>query len=321
MVGSLIVIAFFVAVAVAFAYWHNRNWIRYAAGPNPKPVGEPACGKCGYPARGISTLSCPECGADLRIVGIRLPGQRGTLASIISIAVIYSIVFLVISGTLYGIINEQLPRYMQVDSHVDLGPASGAYEAYVSIEGQQPIASGQGYSSSFGFYRKSSHGAPTLSLRLEGTQPNLHLRLIEVRVDPANAPTGNWAMPSMIVDPNTGEARWNDINANIKQSKSRLTDQDMIAFFKDAGMDTAQQQISDEARELYSFIDALLTQKNQFALQGFRHDGSGAGMSGGGGPEWFDPVYNLSAIGLWIVGLMWIIRTMRRGQRLASPAT
>ena len=28
------------------------------------------CGKCGYQVRGISTLNCPECGADLREVGI-----------------------------------------------------------------------------------------------------------------------------------------------------------------------------------------------------------------------------------------------------------
>ncbi len=34
---------------------------------------EPACGKCGYPARGIGSLECPECGADLREAGIITP--------------------------------------------------------------------------------------------------------------------------------------------------------------------------------------------------------------------------------------------------------
>jgi len=29
-----------------------------------------ACGKCGYNVRGIESLACPECGADLREVGI-----------------------------------------------------------------------------------------------------------------------------------------------------------------------------------------------------------------------------------------------------------
>lgn len=37
-----------------------------------------ACGKCGYAARGLSTFICPECGSDLREVGIVRPEQRGT---------------------------------------------------------------------------------------------------------------------------------------------------------------------------------------------------------------------------------------------------
>ncbi len=32
--------------------------------------GEPRCGQCGYIVRGLSELNCPECGADLREVGI-----------------------------------------------------------------------------------------------------------------------------------------------------------------------------------------------------------------------------------------------------------
>ena len=31
---------------------------------------EPSCGRCGYIVRGIPTLTCPECGSDLREVGI-----------------------------------------------------------------------------------------------------------------------------------------------------------------------------------------------------------------------------------------------------------
>lgn len=32
--------------------------------------GEMACGGCGYAVRGLEALNCPECGADLREVGI-----------------------------------------------------------------------------------------------------------------------------------------------------------------------------------------------------------------------------------------------------------
>ncbi|MCC7291262.1 MAG: hypothetical protein IT449_04265 [Phycisphaerales bacterium] len=34
------------------------------------PTGDPGCGRCGYPARGLPTFTCPECGSDLREVGI-----------------------------------------------------------------------------------------------------------------------------------------------------------------------------------------------------------------------------------------------------------
>ncbi len=40
-----------------------------------KPAGEPGCGRCGYPARGLPTFTCPECGSDLREVGIVRPSS------------------------------------------------------------------------------------------------------------------------------------------------------------------------------------------------------------------------------------------------------
>jgi len=38
------------------------------------------CGKCGYSARGLPGLDCPECGSDLREVGIVLPEKKGPQA-------------------------------------------------------------------------------------------------------------------------------------------------------------------------------------------------------------------------------------------------
>ena len=32
--------------------------------------GEPRCGQCGYLSRGAASFTCPECGSDLRHVGI-----------------------------------------------------------------------------------------------------------------------------------------------------------------------------------------------------------------------------------------------------------
>jgi hypothetical protein len=35
-----------------------------------------ACGACGYPVRGLTSWTCPECGADLQAVGTTPPGRR-----------------------------------------------------------------------------------------------------------------------------------------------------------------------------------------------------------------------------------------------------
>jgi hypothetical protein len=44
--------------------------------PNVQRRAEPVCGRCGYCVRGISQLTCPECGSDLREVGILAPNMR-----------------------------------------------------------------------------------------------------------------------------------------------------------------------------------------------------------------------------------------------------
>lgn len=41
----------------------------------------PACGQCGYCVRGLPTFTCPECGSDLREVGIVRPDMRRGLGA------------------------------------------------------------------------------------------------------------------------------------------------------------------------------------------------------------------------------------------------
>ena len=50
-------------------------WVRVVRG---RKLGDlPVCGQCGYGTRGLTGLACPECGADLREVGIVTPRARG----------------------------------------------------------------------------------------------------------------------------------------------------------------------------------------------------------------------------------------------------
>lgn len=57
-------------VAITVTVYHTRRRARQ------RKIREPVCARCGYLVRGIAQLRCPECGSDLREVGIIAPGPR-----------------------------------------------------------------------------------------------------------------------------------------------------------------------------------------------------------------------------------------------------
>ena len=61
---------------------------------------EHGCGKCGYAVRGLTTLHCPECGSDLREVGIVPPTAGPALPVFLIIAGFVIILVLFGSGFL-----------------------------------------------------------------------------------------------------------------------------------------------------------------------------------------------------------------------------
>mgnify|MGYP005845222723 CR=1 FL=1 len=61
------------------------------------------CGRCGYPVRGVSTLNCPECGADLREVGIASIRRGGVVLPWVLIGVGLLVSTTCICGGLFGV--------------------------------------------------------------------------------------------------------------------------------------------------------------------------------------------------------------------------
>lgn len=49
---------------------------------------EPSCGECHYAIKGLEEWRCPECGSDLRQVGIILPKGRGQLRTTLLVGLI-----------------------------------------------------------------------------------------------------------------------------------------------------------------------------------------------------------------------------------------
>ncbi len=87
----------------------------------------PRCGACGYPTRGIAELVCPECGADLREVGIRPPGARRD--SRLGAAVLWSLLVLILGGVMVPLLFYNLApiRAIYHQRHELYRPASGAF--------------------------------------------------------------------------------------------------------------------------------------------------------------------------------------------------
>jgi len=85
--GVLIVLGIIAAGAVA---WLIARAIR-ATGQNPEAdIHNGTCGRCGYSVAGLTGLSCPECGSDLRTVGIAPPtaGRSRTTAMTLFVFVV-----------------------------------------------------------------------------------------------------------------------------------------------------------------------------------------------------------------------------------------
>jgi hypothetical protein len=66
-----IALALLIASLVALGYL----WYRVIRGPKNSEGG--ICARCGYNVRDISTTNCPECGTDLREVGVGKLARAG----------------------------------------------------------------------------------------------------------------------------------------------------------------------------------------------------------------------------------------------------
>jgi hypothetical protein len=93
-------------------------------------IGGGRCGRCGYPVRGLPSFDCPECGNDLRVVGIVTAVVRSRP---LQGARIVGFTFLFLAGI--------IPLWMLADGllgsrwqahRIDLIPDSRAYEASIT---------------------------------------------------------------------------------------------------------------------------------------------------------------------------------------------
>jgi len=71
-----------------------------------RPPREPGCGNCHYASAGLDSWICPECGSDLRIVGIAMPRGSGQLRTTLfvgllawtTLCAVLPVIYLIASG-------------------------------------------------------------------------------------------------------------------------------------------------------------------------------------------------------------------------------
>jgi hypothetical protein len=88
---------------------------------------EPSCGQCGYAVEGLETLKCPECGADLRKVGIVTPqAGRGwrPFVLVVILGLAWTLLVPAIGLPVSIFAGQRLPRSWSRTMATDLEPRS-----------------------------------------------------------------------------------------------------------------------------------------------------------------------------------------------------
>lgn len=124
--GPLDWIALGLLVAVAAAVMIRRRFY--------PPIQSPSCGRCGYNVTGLAGERCPECGANLTEVGVRMPGDQRPTGRVMR-AVLWTMLVGAVTMLAAPRISKMLPypRMLTVSEMLGL-PRSRAYES-VAING------------------------------------------------------------------------------------------------------------------------------------------------------------------------------------------
>lgn len=88
---------------------------------------EPSCGQCGYAVEGLETLKCPECGADLRKVGIVTPQSGRGLRPVVLVVLLglaWTLLVPAIGLPVSLFVGQRMPRSWSRTMTTDLVPRS-----------------------------------------------------------------------------------------------------------------------------------------------------------------------------------------------------
>jgi predicted RNA-binding Zn-ribbon protein involved in translation (DUF1610 family) len=243
--------------------------------------GAAACERCKYEVADLATFTCPECGEDLRRVGIITPAmearRRGSLAG-----AILGWTFLCGAVAYAGLIAVMLWQFSAVGTAAVSGwqqsitPTSGAYRS-LAVDYQ---SDGMSISSDIELVLTTSNGA---------THP--------LTLDPGSM---------QVLGVGGGVSTWSPETIEL--------------WYSEIGLDTSDAAVAAEAAEISSFIDLLVMSPSGAFSPNLLHHQIQMTMPGGAGMQPDTMAYQimialvaLAALALvYIVGLLLIVRRRRR---------
>jgi hypothetical protein len=96
-------------------------------------VSGPVCGACGYSVTGLTSLTCPECGSDLRAAGILTPHTAAPFGGFVGSAIKLCVLWLLCLAPLTTLVSAVLPAPKHYVRRVQYsGPSSGLYGGVIA---------------------------------------------------------------------------------------------------------------------------------------------------------------------------------------------
>ena len=241
----------------------------------------PSCGSCGYAVAGLDGLICPECGADLRDVGIKTPGGAGNPWVVpFAIAVLWSIGMTIVASIVTPLVQRAFPRPYSTTATWTFTPAEVEFDT-VTID-----FSGTGSSPALAFQQ---------GLIFEGAAK----ARLPGRTD------GNvleFAVPDLTL-------------ADTGQTLDAGT---IATWLVDDGSERPEVKVDQAARELLAHVKAGATPGGAMVIQGPAIYAGGTVNSNsrrGPAPKWLVPSIAVGWGVVWLAGLWFIHRRYRAPAR------
>lgn len=261
-----------------------RRW-RRGRGP-----AEPSCGRCGYAVRGLTTFTCPECGGDLREVGIKTAALSG-VSSFALLAAAWVIVFLTVGAIGLPLLGSIVPFATRARQHRVVFIQSPYLHATVFAESE---------------WLALSAFAATAT-----PPPRTPVRLTVDRRPPLSSSGSNPAAAS------AGAAQLAAPATLVLTQPATASEPTILKWMQQAGYAMTDPRAADRVHDLARCIDAMkqptastfvhLTDMTAHPASQFNRPG---------GALWFRIIYGLLWLTLLVAGLAWL----RRRTGASGPA-